>query len=123
MKDEIKEIKLSELLETDFTINENMEMVGIFTLDRINMISDILTNLQEENERLKTTQIFIDTQDPEERCGQALYEEMLKRDCENYKQRIDKATNYILENICCDTRVYTKNQNIYKVVDILRGDE
>ena len=47
MTNEIKEITLSELLETDFTINENMEMVGTFTLDRINMISDILTNLQQ----------------------------------------------------------------------------
>jgi hypothetical protein len=41
----------------------------------------------------------------------------------NLQQRIDKATNYILENICCDTRVYTKSENVYKVVDILRGDE
>lgn len=53
MNNKIKEITLSELLETDFTVNEDMEMVGTFTLDRINMISDILTNLQEENERLK----------------------------------------------------------------------
>lgn len=42
---------------------------------------------------------------------------------EDRDKRIDKAINYILENICCDTRVYTKNENVYKVVDILRGDE
>lgn len=50
MSNEIKEISLRELLDTEFTINDKMEMVGTFTLDRINMISDILTNLQEELE-------------------------------------------------------------------------
>ena len=48
----MKEISLRELLDTEFTINDKLEMVGTFTLDRINMISDILTNLLKENEEL-----------------------------------------------------------------------
>ena len=39
-----EEISLKELLDTTFSINENGEMVGEFTLKRINMIGDILTN-------------------------------------------------------------------------------
>ena len=46
------EISLKELLETTFTINENDELVGTYTLTRINIISNILINLQQENERL-----------------------------------------------------------------------
>lgn len=53
MKEETKEISLRDLLDTEFTINDKMEMVGTFTLERINMISDILTNLQEEKEDYK----------------------------------------------------------------------
>ena len=48
----MKEITLKELLETTFTINEKGEMVGEFTLKRINMIGDILTNQYKEIERL-----------------------------------------------------------------------
>lgn len=75
-------------------------------------IENYITNLQEENERLKD------------------YLKIMEKGKDNnlhrfldYKQRIDKAINYILENICCDTRVYTKNENVYKVIDILRGDK
>ena len=39
-----EEISLKELLDTTFSIDENGEMVGEFTLKRINMIGDILTN-------------------------------------------------------------------------------
>ena len=66
---------------------------------------DYITNLQEEKQRLLESA------------------DCLSKGYSDLEKRIDKATNYILENICCDTRVYTKNQNVYKVVDILRGDE
>ena len=46
-----KEITLSELLSTDFIIVDN-KMLGTFTLDRINMISDVLKQQKEEIERL-----------------------------------------------------------------------
>lgn len=45
-------ISLKDLLDTTFTINDKGEMVGEFTLKRINMIGDILTNYYKENERL-----------------------------------------------------------------------
>ena len=48
-----KEISLKDLLETTFTINDNGEMVGSFTLKRINMIGDVLTQQYKEIERLK----------------------------------------------------------------------
>lgn len=47
-------ISLKDLLDTTFTINDKGEMVGEFTLKRINMIGDILTNYYEENDRLNT---------------------------------------------------------------------
>ena len=50
MKDEIS---LKELLECEFTIDEEGNMVGLIPLNKINMISDILINLQEENQKLK----------------------------------------------------------------------
>lgn len=46
------EISLKDLLDTTFSINEKDEMVGSFTIKRINMIGDILTNQYEEIERL-----------------------------------------------------------------------
>lgn len=45
-------ISLKDLLDTTFTINDKGEMVGEFTIKRINMIGDILTNYYNENERL-----------------------------------------------------------------------
>lgn len=48
-----KNISLKDLLDTTFTINDKGEMVGEFTLKRINMIGDILINYYMENERLK----------------------------------------------------------------------
>ena len=48
----MKEISLKDLLDTTFTINEKGEMVGEFTLKRINKIGDILTEQLKEIERL-----------------------------------------------------------------------
>ena len=70
---------------------------------------DTIDKLIRENEKLKKQY--------------AKEEKKLFHDNEILQTRIDKAINYILENICCDTRVYTKSENVYKVVDILRGDE
>lgn len=78
----------------------------------ITEIEDYITNLQNEIFDLKDT-----IQNKNDCIG--AYECII----EDRDKRIDKAINYILENICCDTRVYTKNENVYKVVDILRGDE
>jgi hypothetical protein len=46
-------ISLKDLLDTTFSINDNGEMVGEFTLKRINMIGDILTQQYKEIERLE----------------------------------------------------------------------
>ncbi len=46
------EISLKDLLDTTFTINDDGEMVGEFTLKKINIIGDILTQQNEEIERL-----------------------------------------------------------------------
>ena len=46
-------ISLKDLLDTTFTINDKGEMVGEFTIKRINTIGDILNNYYKENERLK----------------------------------------------------------------------
>ncbi len=60
------------------------------------------TNLQQENERLKElvnpkTQIFIDTQDMEERYGEELYKEYLEKQIEDYKLRCEKAIPMLKE--------------------------
>ena len=39
------------------------------------------------------------------------------------KQRIDKAVEYILQNICVDKNIKYSSEEVYKVLDILRGDE
>ena len=43
-----KEISLKDLLETSFYANEKGELVGEFTLTRINQIADVLTYLNED---------------------------------------------------------------------------
>lgn len=101
MSNEIKEISLRELLDTEFTINDKMEMVGTFTLARINMISDILTNLQEETERQSKAQVILDNQ----------IAEMLK-----YKQRNEKAIEY-----CRLNKEFTPR--LVDIENILTGDD
>ena len=64
---------------------------------------DYITNLQQENERLKElinpkTQIFIDTQDIEERYGEELYQDYLKEQLDDYKSRCEKAIKYIYDS-------------------------
>ena len=121
MTNEIKEIKFIEydgiegyieLMKHDVEPLNNPEVKNIdlcYSGKDIKAVLDYITNLQEENERLKRQY--------------AKEEKKLFHDNEILQQRIDKAINYILDNICCDTRVYTKSENVYKVVDILRGDE
>ena len=48
----MNEISLKDLLDSTFTINEKGEMVGEFTLKRINTIGDILKDQLKEIERL-----------------------------------------------------------------------
>ena len=101
----------------------------------IEMLNDIikeqdmkLNDLQQENERLKElvnpkTQIFIDTQDMEERYGEELYKEYLEKQLEDFKSRIDKAIEYI-ENEDIDVCMIRYN-DIYdtkkELLNILRG--
>lgn len=66
----------------------------------LKILLNYITNLQQENERLKElvnpkTQIFIDTQDMEERYGEELYKEYLEKQVKDYKSRCEKAVEYI----------------------------
>jgi hypothetical protein len=63
---------------------------------------DYITNLQQENKKLKElvnpkTQIFIDTEDMEERYGEELYKEYLEKQVKDYKSRIEKAIPMLKE--------------------------
>lgn len=118
--------------------NEIKEILDLFYNEypkEEKILEKYITNLQEEN---KGWEMIFDTFSRRPYAHKYLEEkrkelnndkivgldsEIIYKDYYNLKQRIDKAINYILENICCDTRVYTRNENVYKVVDILRGDE
>ena len=82
--------------------------------------------------------IFIDTQDMEERYGEELYKEYLEKQVKDYKSRIEKAIDYIKEhkkeitkteaNIFNEDRqdksklkVGTFMWNVDELEDILRG--
>ena len=118
MTNEIKEIlnEMKKICDVWVKVDGNMKA---YNQDQIHCIYDYITNLQEENENLKE-QLENDIDRYEDAIS---YQFGFDKGKEYIQQRIDKATNYILENICCNTRVYTKSENVYKVVDILRGDE
>ena len=108
----MKELSLRELLDTDFISDDNGSMIGIFTLERINMISDIITNLQQENERLENN-----NQDMQEEMARTWEKE------NNYKSRIEKVVKILQEQ----DRLYGILHNnwhecyILHVIDILNG--
>ena len=122
MNDEIKEI-LEELNKFPYGKFYGLKQEQA---NQIKMLLDYITNLQEENERLKElvnpkTQIFIDTEDMEERYGRELYEDYLKEQVEDYKSRNEKAVEYINENWghwCSNHYKYAT-----ETINILNGDE
>lgn len=113
MNKEIKEIL--ELIQE--VIDEETDKFGDFK-----KLLDYITNLQEENEKLKQPQIFIDTMDMEERYGQELYEDYLKEQLEDFKSRIDK-TNNILKDTSIDMPETLLIETIDYARHILKGDD
>lgn len=115
MKEEIKEIL--DYLGNDKNYNCDCND-GSYYLElpyrEAHELKDCITNLQEENERLKQPQIFIDTMDMEERYGQELYEDYLKEQLEDYKQRNEKAIEIL--KLC-------NSKCAKETINILKGDK
>ena len=71
--------------------------------------------------------IFIDTEDMEERYGEQLYQDYLVEQNKDLQQRIDKAIEYINEN-CYETYDSYYDQKYYtleskqELLEILKGD-
>lgn len=101
----MKEITLKELLETSFTINEKGEMVGEFTLKRINMICDVLTNQYKDIERLKSNEkTLADLLDKEQKKNK-------------------KAIEYIEKHYNYENFMYLSDEDTDKLLEILKGDD
>lgn len=116
---EYKNEKLKDIMEyledPNIYVEEFDYCYKRLSLDETNILLDYITDLQEENERLKEDNyLLIDYQDMEIRYN-------------DYKQRIDKAIEYIKKNIPYwqewhyDGVIDTDDMNI--IIDILRGDE
>lgn len=148
MKDEIKEIlsKMERLIvygqynayyDLEKQLLDYITNLQQYYKDNVNKYEELIvkySNLQEENQRLKelvnpTTQIFIDTQDMEERYGQELYEDYLKKQLEDCKSRIKKAIeyNYELQERYCHSALFDEPvaSKIYEIsekqLNILQG--
>ena len=120
MSEEIKEIL--DVLKSS---------IGIFDIilepQQCVMLLDYITNLQQDYEKLKDLvnpkpQIFIDTEDMEERYGRELYEDYLKEQVKNYKSRCKKANEYVnkmwLAKLTPDIVSKTKGD----LLNILKGE-
>lgn len=104
MKDEIKEI-LDDTLEYLEGIDETRN-IKILTTNETNILLDYITNLQEENARLKQTQ-YIWSYD-------------LDMQLEDYKSRIEKAINLTKR-----TKILNSWYELYKkdLLNILNGND
>ena len=87
-KEEIKIITLGDIFRNLETEEQAFEFLKY------------IKNLQQENKELKKQlekknkpQIFIDTQDIEERYAEGLYQDYLEEENKKYKEVIDKAIN------------------------------
>ena len=120
-KEEIKIITLGDIFRNLETEEQAFEFLKY------------IKNLQQENQELKKQlkknnkpQIFIDTQDMEERYAEGLYQDYLEEENKKYKEVIDKAIEYINNNWdgCSYTDETLKNKvselNITELLDILK---
>lgn len=138
MNDEIKEIKINTLGQLlDFVETEEKAKLLIdyitnlqHTEDLYNQLLKDYDELQQENERLKElvnpkTQVFIDTQDMEERYGEELYKEYLEKQVKDYKSRCEKAVEKI-KKIQQNAIKYGAEHDIIicqELIDTLNGKE
>ena len=67
--------------------------------------------------------IFIDTQDMEERYAEELYKEYLENENKQLKDRIEKAIEHLI--FCYDNYYFTSQDEdrdyLYKAIEILKG--
>ena len=111
-KEEIKIITLGDIFRNLETEEQAFEFLKY------------IKNLQQENKELKKQlkkknkpQIFIETQDMEERYAEGLYQDYLEEENKKYKEVIDKAIEYI-ENMYIPQDVISQKQEL---LDILKG--
>lgn len=113
MKEEIKEIL------------DNLEKVknGVGTFIGIdskcaNLLLDYITNLQQENERLKETNVYCNRTDCVGRIKDSKKYDSVYQEKEDYKSRIEKAFELL--------KRYTDNESnyyvpVFELIDILNG--
>lgn len=104
-------ISLKDLLDTTFTINDKGEMVGEFTIKRINMIGDILTNYYKEIERLKEEYMILQNASDEVEEEKDKEIERLNNIINDLLKRQNEALKYINNFLCMDNRYKHGNGN------------
>lgn len=107
MNNEIKEI---------LYFKENADYKKL-SCDEILILRDYITNLQQENEKLKQPKIFIDTQDMEERYGEELYKDYLERENDRLKLELSGYREAILR----DDKLLGLQQRIEKAVEYIEN--
>ena len=118
LTDKIK-ASVSEYNELIYNLTNELKLQDL----EIEELKNKLNNLQEENEKLKQPQIFIDTMDMEERYGQELYEDYLKEQLEDYKSRNEKAIEYIKEHKVVNIEEMYSYVYCDKLLNILEGSD
>lgn len=113
-----KEISLKDLLETSFYANEKGELVGEFTLTRINQIADILTYLNEDVRTGK--EINYELEQKYERMKENA--KILSKGCDELQERIDKAIR-TLETLKGSARWERHLYEVDYLLNILTGGD
>lgn len=106
MKDEIKEIKIDKNAKSIFFINNGIRFLQFGIADEI---LDLITNLQEENKKLKE---LCDKYEEEHRTTFEYWKQLVKED---YKSRCEKAIEYI--------NTHYLNANEPELLNILQGED
>lgn len=117
MKDEIKEIdRIIINVKRKLQFSPERRFVELFNKDEINKLLDYITNLQEENERLKE---LCDRYEEEHSTTFEYWKHLIKED---YKSRNEKAIEYV------EHHKFNKFGDIdcgeaEEIINILNGDD
>lgn len=122
MNDEIKEI-IKKLKDDGWY--EELDLTGEMWIElrwkETHLLLDYITNLQQENERLKETNVYCNRTDCVGRIKDSKKYDSVYQEKEDYKSRIEKAVEYIKHKWF----VEGQQRNNYKfdndVIDILNG--